>query len=74
MLIADKVTELFHITDAVVPFFLGMTVKKNMHRITLWTTFLVWKLCGENEMLYLCGVIRGAWSILTLLRIYPQMI
>ena len=35
MLIADKVTELFHITDAVVLFFLGMTVKKNMHRITL---------------------------------------
>ena len=35
MLIAGKVTELFHITDAVVPFFLGMTVKKNMHRITL---------------------------------------
>ena len=35
MLIADKVTELFHITDAVVPFILGMTVKKNTHRITL---------------------------------------
>ena len=34
MLIADKVTELFHITDAVVPFF-RYDGEKNMHRITL---------------------------------------
>ena len=74
MLIADKVTELFHITDAVVPFFLGMTVKKICIELRCEQHFWCGKLCGENEMLYLCGVIRGAWSILTLLRIYPQMI